>query len=112
MLMCRFYIGSNVYDWPLQGLRATAENHQICVHTWSHQYMTAFSNENAFAELYYTQKIIHDILGVTPTCWRPPYGDVDNRIRMIAQGLNMTTIVWSDDTVGFFPFNRTEYPCI
>jgi hypothetical protein len=30
---------------------------------------------------------------------RPPYGDVDNRIRTIAQGLNLSTIVWSQDTV-------------
>lgn len=30
---------------------------------------------------------------------RPPYGDVDNRIRTIAQALNLTTIIWSYDTV-------------
>lgn len=30
---------------------------------------------------------------------RPPYGDVDNRIRTIAQALNLTTIIWSHDTV-------------
>ena len=61
--------------------------------------MTSFSNADAFAELYYSSKIIKDILGVTPQCWRPPYGDVDNRIRTIAAGLNLTTIVWSEDTV-------------
>ncbi|WVQ73106.1 hypothetical protein IAR50_002670 [Cryptococcus sp. DSM 104548] len=93
-----FFIGSNVMDWPLQALRAYDEGHQICVHTWSHQYMTALSNEVAFAELYYTQKAIKAVLGVTPLCWRPPFGDVDNRIRTIASMLNMTTIVWSDDT--------------
>lgn len=93
-----FYIGSNVFDWPLQALRGIADGHQICVHTWSHQYMTSFSNEQAFAELYYSRKAIKDVLGVTPLCWRPPYGDVDNRIRYIAQQLNMSTIVWSDDS--------------
>lgn len=61
--------------------------------------MTSFSNEIAFAELYYTRKLIKDILGVTPKCWRPPFGDVDNRVRVIAEGMNMTNIVWSDDTV-------------
>lgn len=61
--------------------------------------MTSFSNEVAFAELYYTQQAIKELLGVTPTCWRPPFGDVDNRIRLIAAGLNLTTIVWSDDSV-------------
>ncbi|RSH89581.1 hypothetical protein EHS25_002132 [Saitozyma podzolica] len=93
-----FYIGSNIFDWPLQALRAASDGHQICLHTWSHQYMTALSNEQAFAELYYTRKAVHDLLGVTPQCWRPPYGDVDNRIRTIAQALNLTTIIWSHDT--------------
>ncbi|CAD6567069.1 MAG: hypothetical protein TREMPRED_003292 [Tremellales sp. Tagirdzhanova-0007] len=61
-------------------------------------YMTSFTNEEAFAELYYTRQMIKEMLGVTPLCWRPPYGDVDNRIRLIAAELNLTTIVWSDDT--------------
>jgi peptidoglycan/xylan/chitin deacetylase (PgdA/CDA1 family) len=61
--------------------------------------MTALTNEQAFAELYYSRKIIKDILGVTPLCWRPPFGDVDNRIRTIAASLNLTTIVWGSDTV-------------
>ncbi|TXT10702.1 hypothetical protein VHUM_02207 [Vanrija humicola] len=93
-----FFIGSNVLDWPVQAIRAKDDGHEICVHTWSHQYMTSFSNEQAFAELYYTRKAIKDVIGVTPKCWRPPFGDVDNRIRLIASLLNMTTVVWSDDT--------------
>lgn len=56
-------------DWPLQAMRAHDEGHEICVHTWSHQYMTALSNEVVFAELYYTQKAIKAVLGVTPQCW-------------------------------------------
>ncbi|KAL7420139.1 chitin deacetylase [Cryptotrichosporon argae] len=93
-----FYIGSNVMDWPLQAMRAIDDGHHICVHTWSHLYMTALSNEEVFAELYYTRSIIKEILGVTPTCWRPPYGDVDNRVRYIANQLNLTNIVWDHDT--------------
>ncbi|WWD15610.1 hypothetical protein CI109_100032 [Kwoniella shandongensis] len=93
-----FYIGSNVIDWPLQALRGIDDGHQLCVHTWSHQYMTSMTNEEAFAELYYTRKSIQTVAGVTPMCWRPPYGDVDNRIRLIAESLNLTNIVWSDDT--------------
>ncbi|KAJ7066827.1 hypothetical protein B0H15DRAFT_794266 [Mycena belliarum] len=65
-----FYIGSNVFDWPLQAQRAVADGHEICVHTWSHRYMTAFPNEGAFGELYYTMQAIKLVTGVTPTCWR------------------------------------------
>jgi peptidoglycan/xylan/chitin deacetylase (PgdA/CDA1 family) len=57
------------------------------------------------------------VTGVTPTCWRPPYGDVDvsvfiiltptrdrhviwtqDRIRAIANALGLQTIVWHYDS--------------
>ncbi|KAJ6458980.1 carbohydrate esterase family 4 protein [Mycena sanguinolenta] len=93
-----FYIGSNVLDWPLEAQRAVADGHQICVHTWSHRYMTAFSNEAAFGELWYSLQAIKLVTGVTPTCWRPPYGDVDDRIRYIATQLGLETIIWKYDS--------------
>jgi len=93
-----FYIGSNVQDYPLEAQRAIVDGHEICVHTWSHQYMTALSNEQVFGELWYTRKMIQYITGVTPKCWRPPYGDVDDRVRAIANAMNLTTIVWTYDT--------------
>lgn len=93
-----FYIGSNVMDWPLEAQRGVVDGHEICVHTWSHRYMTSFSSEDAFAELYYTMKAIKLVTGVTPTCWRPPFGDVDDRIRAIANGLGLSTIIWKYDT--------------
>ncbi|CDZ96693.1 Polysaccharide deacetylase [Phaffia rhodozyma] len=93
-----FYIGSNVLDWPLQAQRGYHDGHEICVHTWSHQYLTAMTNEQAFAELYYTLKAIKLVIGVTPTCWRAPFGDVDDRIRTIAYGLGLQNIMWEEDT--------------
>ncbi|KAJ3574388.1 hypothetical protein NP233_g1798 [Leucocoprinus birnbaumii] len=90
-----YYIGSNVMDWPLEAQRGLADGHEICVHTWSHRYMTSFSSPDAFAELYYTIKLA---VGVTPTCWRPPFGDVDDRIRAIAKGLGLQTIIWDYDS--------------
>lgn len=35
--------------------------------------MTSLTNEEAFAELYYTKKAIKDVLGITVRCWRPPF---------------------------------------
>ncbi|KAK0542032.1 hypothetical protein OC845_006792 [Tilletia horrida] len=93
-----YYIGSNVLDWPLQAQRGLADGHQICVHTWSHQPMTTLSSENVFAELWYTAKIIKDVVGVAPRCWRPPYGDVDDRVRAIANALGLATHIWTADT--------------
>ncbi|KWU45895.1 family 4 carbohydrate esterase [Rhodotorula sp. JG-1b] len=96
-----FYIGSNVVDWPLQAQRGLADGHEICAHTWSHRYMTSLTNEQVFAELYYSKKAIKDVMGVTVQCWRPPYGDVDDRVRYIAQALGLRTIIWSDNTFDY-----------
>ncbi|KAI6144199.1 carbohydrate esterase family 4 protein [Pisolithus tinctorius] len=93
-----FYIGSNVMDWPLEAQRGLADGHEICVHTWSHKYMTSLTNEQAFAELWYTMQAIKLVVGVTPTCWRPPFGDVDDRIRWIANALGLRTVIWQYDS--------------
>ncbi|KAL0577614.1 hypothetical protein V5O48_004375 [Marasmius crinis-equi] len=111
-----FFIGSNVMGWPLEAQRALYDGHEICVHTWSHQHMTALTSDQAFAELWYSKstplafknvvsylfvlamQAIKTIVGVTPKCWRPPFGDTDDRIRAIANGLGLTTIIWKYDT--------------
>ncbi|KAI9262220.1 chitin deacetylase 1 [Phascolomyces articulosus] len=93
-----FYIGSNVVDWPYGAQRGVKDGHQIADHTWSHQMMTSLSNEEVLAELYYTQKAIKMVTGVTPRHWRPAFGDVDDRVRWIATQLNLTTVLWNLDT--------------
>jgi hypothetical protein len=93
-----FYIGSNVMDWPLEAQRGLADGHEICVHTWSHKYMTSLSNSQLFAEFYYSIEAIKLVIGVTPTCWRPPYGDVDDRVRSVAHALGLRTIIWQYDS--------------
>ena len=60
--------------------------------------MTSLSSEDAFAELYYTLQAIKLATGVTPSCWRPPFGDIDDRIRAIAHALGLQTIVWKYDS--------------
>ncbi|KAJ7897423.1 carbohydrate esterase family 4 protein [Mycena leptocephala] len=92
-----FYIGTNVMYQPLQAQRAAVDGHEICVHSWSHRAMTAFTNEQAFGELWYTMQLIKLVTGVTPTCWRPPQGDVDDRIRYIAQQLGLDNVLWKFD---------------
>ncbi|KIK61546.1 carbohydrate esterase family 4 protein [Collybiopsis luxurians FD-317 M1] len=93
-----YFIGSNVASFPLEAQRALTDGHEICAHTWSHPAMTTISSENAFAELWYCVQMIKLVIGVTPTCWRPPFGDVDDRIRAIANALGLQTIMWKYDT--------------
>ncbi|WRT67848.1 uncharacterized protein IL334_004822 [Kwoniella shivajii] len=95
-----FMIGGNIlYDPTGMQAAVTAGGH-IAVHTWSHQYTTTLSNEGVLGELGWTMQIISDLNGGRiPKYWRPPYGDVDNRVRAIAKGVfGLETVVWNQDT--------------
>jgi len=72
--------------------------HQISVHTWSHPYLTKLSNAEIVAELGWSKQVIKDVIGVTPNTFRPPYGDIDDRVRAIAAQMGLTPIIWSSVT--------------
>ncbi|EJT98708.1 glycoside hydrolase/deacetylase [Dacryopinax primogenitus] len=96
-----FMIGSNILWNSAQFIHAfnTNEDH-IAVHTWSHPYMTTLTNEQVVSELGWTVQIIHDSTGgLLPAFWRPPFGDVDNRVRAIAQHIfGLKTVTWNQDS--------------
>lgn len=103
-----FIVGSRAISYPTVLKRAYDEGHQIAIHTWSHAKVTGLSNEQIVAELKWTEKAIFDVIGVSPIYWRPPYGDVDSRVRNIATQLGFKTAIWTQgfDTndVTFFLF--------
>ena len=84
--------------FPEAAQRAFSDGHTICSHTWSHPYMTTLTNEEIVSELYWTQKAIKEAVGITPKCWRPPFGDIDDRVRAIAWQMGMRSILWDRDS--------------
>ena len=53
------------------------------------------TNEQIVAELGWTRKAIKDVTGVTPILFRPPYGDIDDRVRAIARAMNLVPALWT-----------------
>ncbi|KAJ7225877.1 hypothetical protein GGX14DRAFT_422713 [Mycena pura] len=88
-----FEVGSRVISRPLITQYQYMTNHQIAVHTWSHPSLTTLTNEQIIGELGWSKKIIKDVIGVTPTHFRPPFG-VD-RVRAIAAAMNLKTVIWT-----------------
>ena len=90
-----FVVGSRVISYPKTLQEEYMAGHQIAVHTWSHPPLTTISNEAIIAELGWSKKVIKDTLGVTPTYMRPPYGDIDDRVRAICKAMNLTPVIWT-----------------
>ncbi|KAJ3158564.1 chitin deacetylase [Geranomyces michiganensis] len=91
-----FVTGGSSYYNPdaLQALYA--EGHEIAVHTWTHAPMTSLTNQQIVAEILYTEAFIYALIGQRPRYFRPPYGDIDNRVRAIVGALGYESVMWQE----------------
>ncbi|KAI1309717.1 chitin deacetylase [Mortierella claussenii] len=92
-----FVVGSRVLEYPETLKQQVAEGHHIALHTWSHAGMTTLTNEQIVAEVKWAEKIVFDVTGLRTKYWRPPYGDVDNRVREILRQMGYVTVIWTKE---------------
>lgn len=90
-----FVVGSRVISFPHILQAEYLADHQIAVHTWSHYPLTTLSTREIIAELGWSKKVIYDTIGVTPNMMRPPFGDIDNRVRAICTAMGLTPVMWT-----------------
>jgi len=85
-----FEIGSQIIqNYPLT-VREYCEGHEIADHTWSHPDLTTLTSEEVYAELAWTIYAIHSSIGQTPKLFRPPYGNINDNVRLVAAQLGLT----------------------
>lgn len=104
-----FAVGSRVVEYPPILVEEYMSGNEIAVHTWSHPAMTSQTNAQIVAELGWTRKAIQAVLGVTPVYWRPPYGDIDDRVRAIALAMGLVAVLWTTPPNGGLPFDTNDW---
>ncbi|KAJ3129046.1 chitin deacetylase [Nowakowskiella sp. JEL0407] len=92
-----FVLGASVSLFPEELKKMYAAGHQIAVHTWTHHPLTNLTNIQIVAEIKYTERIIYETIGVIPTFFRPPYGDIDDRVRAIVSALGYKMVLWTTE---------------
>jgi peptidoglycan/xylan/chitin deacetylase (PgdA/CDA1 family) len=92
-----FLIGSNVISYPDIVKREVAEGHHLASHTWSHHALTTLTNEQIVAEMKWTEKAVLDATGLRLKYMRPPYGDINNRVRFVLKKLGYIPVDWTGD---------------
>jgi peptidoglycan/xylan/chitin deacetylase (PgdA/CDA1 family) len=95
-----FVVGSRVAEYPQYLQNEHAAGHQIAVHTWSHTPLTTQTTEEIVAEFAWSMEVIKTVIGVTPIYMRPPYGDIDDRVRAIALAMGLNVIIWTRTSEG------------
>jgi peptidoglycan/xylan/chitin deacetylase (PgdA/CDA1 family) len=102
-------VGGSAYFNPTTLQAEYLAGHQLIVHTYRHPPLTTLSTVDVVAELGYARKIIKDITGVTPKVFRPPYGDVDDRVRAIAAAMGMQTSIWTRNPTTGEQFDTNDW---
>lgn len=93
-----YVIGRNVNSYPGQMQRTKNEGHAICNHSFTHANLARLSRAGAVRELSDTQAAIRQTTGVTPGCFRPPYGSYNQTVREVVASQGMSLDMWSIDT--------------
>ncbi|KAG0340996.1 chitin deacetylase [Podila horticola] len=102
-----FLVGGNVAKYPEIVQLQDHDGHHLASHSWSHTAFTTLTNEEIVAEMRWTEKAIFDATGRKVKYFRPPYGDMDNRVRFVLKKLGYTVVQW---TPGPFDFLHTKDP--
>ncbi len=92
-----FMIGEAVEERPETARRVADEGHVIGNHTHTHPKLTELSPERIAWEIEHCSDAIKDATGRRPTVFRPPFGDIDERIRGLVEGVGMDVILWDVD---------------
>ena len=94
-----FVVGAWVDKYPESVKELADAGHRIQNHSNTHPYMTQLSTAQMTDELTACNEKIKAITGVSPTLFRPPYGDYDNAVIETVNGINMYPIQWSVDSL-------------
>jgi peptidoglycan/xylan/chitin deacetylase (PgdA/CDA1 family) len=66
-----------------------------------HRAFTSLTTDEVVSEIEWTKRAIMEVVGYTPKYFRPPFGDMDDRIRAILEAMNLTPVIWNWDSRDF-----------
>lgn len=91
-----FTLGSRVNYYGEILKRAYQEGNQIGSHTYSHNNLINLNYNQISSEINNANYAIRELIGVDSTVFRPPYGNVNNSVKM---NVNVPIIMWNVDTL-------------
>lgn len=95
-----FYVVGNLIDERPDALkRMVAEGHEVGGHSWGHKDLSELSTEGIREQLMKTKEKIHEVTGYWSVTMRPPWGNVNDRVRTVAKESGLSMILWSVDTL-------------
>lgn len=103
-----FVVGGWVDKYP-ESVKALADaGHEIMNHSNTHPHMTQLSAEAMKDEVKKCDEKIKSVTGVTPTLFRPPYGDYNDQVVQALREIDHYTIQWDVDSLDWKNLSASE----
>ena len=92
-----FVTGKKIAGNENRILRAFRMNNEIICHAWDHLDLTKLSGSEIKKQIFDTVAEIAKITGTVSLMLRPPYGNVNKKVKKIARKLGLAIVNWSLD---------------
>jgi peptidoglycan/xylan/chitin deacetylase (PgdA/CDA1 family) len=89
-----FMLGRAAVANPLRARAVISAGNAVGNHTWGHPDLTKLANSAILTQLHETRAVLP--LGAG-RCFRPPYGETDNRVRRLASQYGYRQMLWNVD---------------
>ena len=94
-----FVVGEWVDKYP-ESVKALHEaGHEVMGHSNDHAHFNSLSAEEIIADITACNEKIEAITGVSPTLFRPPYGEYDDHVVSTVRGMGLEIIQWDVDSL-------------
>jgi len=103
-----FLCGLWVEKYPEMVKRIALEGHEIGNHSYTHPHMNKLTSEEIAHEILQTHQLIRELTDQTPTVFRPPFGEYNNRLIETARSCHYETIIWDVDSLDWKNLSASE----
>ena len=94
-----FVVGDWARKYPESVKALHDAGHEIMNHSNKHEHMTQLSAAQIVENLNTCNQAIADVTGVTPTLFRKPYGEYDDKVIRAVRSMGMEPIQWDVDSL-------------
>ncbi len=89
-----FLLGSWADDYMEEVQKIYDAGHEIGNHGYSHKDLPSMNYENILLDIQKCNETVRNITGHSPTLFRAPSGNYDNKTISVAENLSLVTIRW------------------
>jgi len=103
-----FVVGEWVDKYPESVKALSDAGHEVMNHSDDHAHFNSLTADEIVSNITACNEKIEAITGITPTLFRPPYGEYDDRVITTVRSMGMEPIQWDVDSLDWKNLSSDE----